>query len=303
MTVSTVPMGDSGLTLARIIPGLMRLPEWGLDTAGLNGWIQACLDLGLTSFDHADIYGGYTCEALFGAALAQTPALRDQMQLITKCGIALVTPNRPHYRVHHYDTSRAHIIASAEQSLRNLQTDRLDLLLIHRPDALMDADEVAAALHALKQSGKVLHFGVSNFMPFHFDLLQARVDFPLVTNQIEYSVLQMNAQFDGTLDQAQHLRRPPMIWSPLGGGGIFGGGDAKAQRVRRTLGQIAEELGNVGIDQVALAWLMQHPAKPLPVLGTGKLERIQAAVDAERLMLDKQQWFLIWEASMGQEVP
>lgn len=303
MTVSTLQMADSPLVLSRIIPGLMRLLEWNLSKDELTRWIYACLEMGITSFDHADIYGGYQCEAAFGEALAHTPSLRDKIQLITKCGIALVSPQRPQHKTHHYNTSKAHILASVEQSLKNLHTDHIDLLLIHRPDPLLDADEVAAAMVALKQSGKVLHFGVSNFLPFHFDLLQSRLDFSLVTNQIEFSVAHLDPLFDGTLDQAQRLRVPPMVWSPLGGGALFNGTDAKSERLRAALQTIADEIGASSLDQVALAWLLMHPAKPLPVLGTGKLERIRSAVAAENLRLNRDQYFTIWEASMGHEVP
>lgn len=301
MPCSRTPMHDD-FSMSRIIPGLMRLFAWELTADALNRWIESCVALGCTTFDHADIYGDYRCEAAFGAALARTPGLRDRIQLVTKCGIALLSPNRPATHVHHYDTRRAHILASAERSLRNLQTDRIDLLLVHRPDPLMDADEVAAALTTLRHAGKVRHCGVSNFLPFQFDLLQDRLDFPLITNQIEFSVSHMEAITDGTLDQAQRLRRPPMVWSPLAGGNLWTRQDAKSLRLRRVLTDIATPRG-VALDQVALAWVLMHPARPLPVLGTGRLQRIAAAVEAESLTLDRQEWFAIWEASAGHEVP
>ncbi len=303
MAVSYVTMGDQGLKLSRIIPGLMRLLSWNMSRDELTGWIQACCDMGITTFDHADIYGGYQIEAAFGEALAAAPGLRDKLQLVTKCNIALVNPNRPQNRVHHYDSSRKHILESVENSLRNFQTDTIDLLLIHRLDALMDADEVAETFHELRQAGKVRFFGVSNFPPSHYSLLQSRLDFPLATNQIEFSVTHMQPLEDGTLDQCQQLRTPPMIWSPLGGGDLFTSTDERSQRLRRALGMIADELGGAGIDQVALAWVMKHPSKPLPVLGTGRLERIQVAVEAETLELTRQHWYMIWEASKGYEVP
>ncbi len=302
----TLTMHAHGPTVSRIIPGLMRLMEWNLDAPGLLNWIEAVLDMGITSFDHADIYGPYRSEEHFGAALALKPALRQKMQLITKCGIKLMADNRPQHTVHSYDTSRAHILASVEQSLRNLHTDYIDVLLIHRSDPLMDADEVAAAFTTLKSQGKVRYFGVSNFLPWHFDLLQSRLDMPLVTNQVELSVLHLDALHDGSLDQAQRHRIAPMIWSPLGGGALFReDGGERAARVRGVLAELNEELGADGIDQVALAWAMKPPANPLPVLGTGRLERIRsanAAVDlAERMSRD--QWFRVWEASAGHEVP
>ncbi len=167
----------------------------------------------------------------------------------------------------------------------------------------MDADEVAEAFGALRAAGKVRHFGVSNFMPWQFHLLQSRLDYPLVTNQIELSVLALEPLHDGTLDQAQRLRVPPMAWSPLAGGRLFDPYDERAGRVRATLETAGRELGGAAADQVALAWLLRHPARVLPVLGTGRLERVQAATHAEGLALDRQQWFAIWEASAGREVP
>ncbi|HEX2621792.1 MAG TPA: aldo/keto reductase [Phototrophicaceae bacterium] len=303
MTVSYVKMGNSDLTFSRIIPGLMRLLEWKLSKEELSRWIHVCYEMGITTFDHADIYGSYRCEEVFGEALALTPSLRNKFQFVTKCGIALVSPNRPDHTIRHFITSKEHIIASAERSLRNLHTDHLDVLLIHRPDPLMNADDVAAALIELKKSGKVLYFGVSNFLPFHFDLLQSRLDFPLVTNQIEFSVTHTEPFYDGSLDQAQRLRLPPMIWSPVGGGKLFTSDDERSVRVRSALQKVADEIDGASLDQIALAWTMQHPAKPLPVLGTGKLERIKAAIDAEDIQLTRQQWFTIREASAGPEIP
>ena len=303
MTVSRIQLTDNGPEFSRLVAGVWRLGEWGMDTRGLLGFIHGCLDLGITTFDNADIYGGYTCEGLFGAALAAEPGLRDRLELVTKCGIQLVTPNRPGNRVHHYDTSRDHIVAAAENSLLELNTDRLDLLLIHRPDPLLDADKVAEAFGALWAAGKVRHFGVSNFLPWQFDLLQSRLDFPLVTNQIELSALHLAPLHDGTLDQAQRLRVPPMAWSPLAGGRLFDAYDERAGRVRAALEGVGRELGGAAVDQVALAWLLRHPARVLPVLGSGKVERIHAAAMAEGLRLDQQQWFAVWEASAGREVP
>jgi predicted oxidoreductase len=303
MPVSQIAMGSSDLHLSRIIPGLMRLMQWNLSPQELLGWINTCLDMGITSFDHADIYGSYRCEAAFGDALALDPAIRDRIQIVTKCGIALVSSNRPAHTVHHYNTTKAHILTSVENSLRNFQTDRIDLLLIHRPDPLMDADEVAAAIHTLRQEGKVLHFGVSNFMPMHFDLLQSRLGIPLVTNQIEFSVSHMEPFYDGTLDQAQRLRTPPMAWSPVGGGDLFTSNDEKSVRLRAALEKVAKAHGDVPLDTVAIAWILKHPANVIPVLGTGKLERIRTAAAAEDITLEHQEWFSIWEASAGHEVP
>ena len=210
------------MKLPPVVAGVWRLNEWKLDTTALVRWIEQALELGITSFDHADVYGGYSVEAAFGTALAASPGLRERLQLVTKCGIKLISPARPSHRIKSYDTSRAHITASVENSLRALRTDRIDLLLIHRPDALMDADEVAQTFGQLRAAGKVLHFGVSNHTPSQFALLHRRL--PLVTNQIELSPLQLQALSDGTLDQCTDLGLRPMIWSPLGGGRLFTAG-------------------------------------------------------------------------------
>jgi predicted oxidoreductase len=300
--MSRIQLTDGGPTFSRIVAGVMRLREWGMDTAALLDFVHQCLDLGITTFDHADIYGSYTCEELFGQALAAEPLLRGRIELVTKCGIQLLSPNRPGTRVHHYDTSRQHIITSAENSLRNLRTDRLDLLLIHRPDPLMDADEVAEALNSLRASGKARHFGVSNFMPWQFHLLQSRLDFPLATNQIELSVLHLDPLHDGTLDQLQRLRVAPMAWSPVAGGRLFDPRDERAALVRKALEAVGREVGAT-VDEAALAWLMRHPARVLPVMGTGRIGRLREAVAAEAVVLDRQQWFTVWEASAGREVP
>lgn len=300
--MTRIQLTEGGPIFSRIVAGIMRLREWDMDTSALVNFIYQCLDLGITTFDHADIYGSYRVEELFGKALAAEPSLRDRIELVTKCGIQLLSPNRPDTRVKHYDTSREHIIASAERSLRNFRTDVLDLLLIHRPDPLMDADEVAGALGELRAAGKIRHAGVSNFTPRQFDLLQSRLDFPLVTNQIELSVLHLNPLHDGTLDQLQQLRVPPMAWSPVAGGRLFDPTNERARRVRGVLAAVGQELG-ASVDQVALAWLLRHPARVLPVMGTGKIERLREAAAAENVMLDRQQWFAVWEASAGHEVP
>lgn len=303
MTASQINLSASGPQLSRFVAGMMRLPNWQLTTPERDRWIQACLEMGITTFDHADIYGSYTCEQLFGEALAYNPALRRQMQLITKCGIKMVSDNRPSHRLKHYDTSREHILGSVDNSLQMLQTDYIDLLLIHRPDPLMEADEVAQAFTTLKQAGKVLHFGVSNFQPWQFDLLASRLEMPLVTNQVELSVMNMTTLNDGPIDMCHRLRISPMVWSPLGGRDLFESDEAYAVRLRQTLAEIGEALGGATIDQVALAWLLRHPAKIVPILGSSKISRLQKAVETEQFWLTREQWFAIWQASTGTKVP
>ena len=303
MSVSQIDMAKGGPQVSRLALGFWRLVEWGMSDAQLLDLIRTSLDLGITTIDHADIYGDHVCQELFGRALALEPALRERMQLVTKCGIMLVSPNRPQNAFKHYDTSRAHLFASVEESLRALRTDRIDLLLIHRPDVLMDPDEVAEAFTSLRQAGKVLHFGVSNFTPSQFDLLASRLDFPLITNQIEVSVLFLDLLHDGTVDQCLQRGIAPMVWSPLAGGCIFLEDSEQATRVRQALQAVGQELGGAPMDQVALAWLLAHPVRFLPVLGSGKIERIQSAIGAEALHLSREQWFAIWSASAGMPVP
>jgi predicted oxidoreductase len=287
------------MTLSPIVAGMWRLNEWKLDTPGLARWIEQTLELGITSFDHADIYGGYSVEAAFGEALAASPGLRDRMQLVTKCGIKLVSPARPSHAVKHYETSHAHITASVENSLRALRTDHVDLLLIHRPDALMDADAVAQTFAQLRAAGKVLHFGVSNHTPSQFALLHRRL--PLVTNQIEFSPLQMTALHDGTLDQAQDLGTPPMIWSPLAGGRLFAAQDEQARRVRDALSALGNERG-VSLATMAYAWLRRHPARPIPITGSGRIDALREAVASLEIELSAEDWNRVWQASMNREV-
>ncbi len=297
-----ISKSTDSIQFSPIALGMWRLNDWGLYGKKLAGWIEEAIDLGFYSFDHADIYGGYTCEEIFGEAMATNPALRQKLQLITKCGIILPTPNRPENKMHKYDTSPRHIINSAERSLRNFRTDYLDLLMIHRPDPLMNPHEVAAAFYELKQSGKVLFFGVSNFTPSQFNLLQSCLNFPLVTNQVEVSLLQLKTLYDGTLDQCIMHGIRPMAWSPFGGGRLFSGESPEIQRLRNELEKIAARFNGAAIDQIALAWLLQHPAGIVPVLGTGNMDRIRGAKGALELPLTHDHWFSILTAALGREV-
>ena len=311
-TTARIHLHAQGPDFSRIAFGCWRLVEWGLDARGLCTLVESCLDMGITTFDHADIYGDYQCEQRFGEMLAGSPALRARMQLVSKCDIRLVSQRRPANLRHSYDTTAAHIRASAEHSLRVLHTDHLDLLLLHRFDPLMDADEAAGALDGLVHAGKVRHVGVSNFTPSQFELLAARLKAPLVTNQLELSPLNLAPFLDGTLDQCQRLRIAPMAWSPLGGGRLgatpaaapdAAGVDERAARVRTALAKVAAELGAASPEQVAYAWLLRHPARILPVTGSGRIARVREAVGALTLPLTREQWFDVWCASTGAPLP
>jgi predicted oxidoreductase len=279
------------------------LATWKLSDERLLSLLVASLDLGITTLDHADIYGDHTCEGLLGRALGLQPSLRQRLQLVGKCGIKPASPNRPENKVKHYDTSKAHILGSVEASLQALHTDYLDLLLLHRPDPLMQPDEVAEAFSQLRQEGKVRHFGVSNFASWQVHLLGSRLPFPLVTNQVELSLLALDVLHDGTLDQCLRLHMTPMVWSPLAGGRIFSSDEPPARRVRQALREIGEELNMASLDQVALAWLFTHPANVLPVLGSNNLDYLRSAAAANDLRLTRQQWFQLLEAAAGRPVP
>jgi predicted oxidoreductase len=291
--------GPERLQLSRVVAGMWRMAEWGMTVEQRIAFIEQCLALGVTSFDHADIYGGYAVEGLFGEALRAQPSLRDRIELVSKCGIKLVSPLRPGNSIQHYDTSREHIIASAEESLRQLHTDRLDLLLIHRPDPLMQFDEVAEAFLDLRAAGKVLHFGVSNFSRHQFESLDRRIG--LATNQVEFSPMHVAPMFDQTFDGLQNFGVAPMIWSPLAGGRLFSATDAHAENLRLVIKGIADRLGQP-FTSVVFAWIMQLPSRPIPITGSGRIEAVAVAVAGTTFTLSRPDWFTILRAARGHEV-
>lgn len=289
----------NGLELSRIVAGMWRMVEWNMTVEQRIALIEQCIAMGVTSFDHADIYGNYGVEGLFGEALRAQPSLRDRIQLVSKCGIKLLSNKRPEHRIQHYDTSAAHIVASSEESLRQLHTDRLDLLLIHRPDPLMDFDEIADAFTRLKQAGKVLHVGVSNFSRHQFEVLNRRVE--LATNQVEFSPLHVAPMFDETFDGLQDLGVNPMIWSPLAGGRLFTSNEANAENLRLVVKEIADRL-HQPFASVIFAWIMQLPSNPIPLTGSGRIEAIAVAVAGTGFRLSRTDWFAILRAARGHEV-
>ena len=288
------------LSLSRLVYGMWRLgDDENTSPAHVQAKVEACLAQGITTMDQADIYGGYAAEALFGAALRAAPGLRDQIEIVTKCDIVAPVGRHSAARVKYYDTSAAHITASVEASLREMATDRIDLLLIHRPDPLMDACETGACLDALVASGKVRSVGVSNFRPWHFTLLQSAMKTPLVTNQIEISLRAHEPFTNGDVAFHQERGLPVMAWSPLAGGSLLSGSDGP---LRAALHRIAAEQG-VDWTAVAVEWLLRHPARILPVLGTNSLERIAKISDALRVEMDRQTWFELYTHALGHEVP
>ncbi|USD44120.1 aldo/keto reductase family oxidoreductase [Vibrio sp. SCSIO 43135] len=301
--VAKVTMAQQGPEFSELVQGYWRLAEWGMTPQQRLTFLKQHIELGVTTVDHADIYGGYECEKLFGEGLALDKSVRDQIEIVTKCDINLCGDKTPERKINHYDTSAAHIYQSVNNSLERLGVDEIDVLLIHRPDALMDADEVAEAFSELHKVGKVKHFGVSNFTPRQFELLQSRLGKPLVTNQVEINPLNFDVVHDGTLDQLQMQRTRPMAWSCLGGGSIFSGDTEQAKSVRDQLEAIRQEVGAASIDQVIYAWVRRLPSKPLPIIGSGKIERVQTAVDALNIELTREQWYRVWVASKGHGVP
>jgi predicted oxidoreductase len=277
-----------GLECSRIIAGAWR---WNLvDSAMIEKLIRTSLDEGITTFDHADIYGDYSNEKLFGDALRKNPAIRKDMQLVTKCGIKLLSSRQPDTWIKHYDTSKENILNAVNTSLKNLSTDYIDLLLIHRPDPLMDPEEVADVFGLLKQNGKVLHFGVSNFTAAQFELLQSCLPFPLITNQLEISLSKLDTLFDGTVDVMMKHKSSPMAWSPLGGGKLL---SSQQNLWNKKEKYCATET------QLSLAWLLRHPADIFPVIGTTQPERIKESAQAINIKLDRQDWFEMLKAARG----
>ncbi|WP_194726845.1 aldo/keto reductase [Noviherbaspirillum malthae] len=289
-----------GPEFSRVVLGLWRIADWNMSPAQRLSLVEQALDLGITTIDHADIYGDYEGERLLGEALALVPTLRERIEIVSKCGIRLISANRPAHRLKHYDTGREHVIASVENSLTALRVEYLDLLLIHRPDPLMDADEVAEAFTTLRRDGKVRHLGVSNFTPAQFELLASRM--PLMTNQIELSVMQTDAMYDGTLDQCQRLRIAPMAWSALAGGRLFNEKGPRAERLRSVLTSIADRHG-VSTATVAYAWILRHPSRPLVLTGSQRIEAMREAVAATGMALSREEWYSILTASTGTSVP
>lgn len=288
-----------GVELSRLVYGMWRLGD-DADTspAHVQAKVETCLEQGITTMDQADIYGDYGAEALLGAALKAAPGLREKIEIVTKCDIVAPIGKYADKPVKYYDTSRAHIEASIDASLSNMNTEVIDLLLIHRPDPLMDHNETGAALDAAVASGKVRAVGVSNFRPWDWTLLQSAMSTPLATNQIELSLAAHAPFTDGDLAFLQERGIPPMAWSPLGGGHLLAGSDPALQKALST---VAKAQG-VDIPAVAVAWLLAHPARILPVMGTNTLSRIATISDALKVQMDRETWFTLYTAALGREV-
>ena len=289
----------SKITFSRIIAGTMSWGNWGkkFNSNEMISLINRCLEQQITTFDHADIYGDYTTETEFGRAFKQSNISRNDIQLISKCGIAYVSPNRSN-KIKHYNYSKDYILKSVETSLKNLETDYLDALLLHRPSPLMNPDEIMEAIAKLGQEGKIKSFGVSNFTPSQVELIASEV--PVELNQIEFSLTHNNPMFDGTLDQMMTKNMTPMAWSPLGT--VFKEDTEQTRRIHKCLGSLLDKYSATE-DQLLLAWILKHPSNIHPVIGTTNKKRIKDANDALKINLELEDWFSILVASQGHKVP
>lgn len=289
----TIP---GGVELSRIVYGMWRVTHDDTSTTHVRAKIEACLAQGVTTIDQAAVYGGYTAEAILGDCLRASPGLRDRLEIVTKCGIVVPTGRHAEARVKHYDTSAAHIAASVDHSLQAMGIDHIDLLLIHRPDPLMDHEATGRALDDAVKSGKVRTAGVSNFRPHDWTLLQSAMATPLATNQIEVSLMRPEPFADGDIAFLQERGIPPMAWSPLGGGALFREGEPGD-----TLSKIARRDG-VDETAVAIGWLLTHPSGILPIMGTNRIERIEAFGDALKVQMDRETWFELYAAALGRDI-
>jgi len=276
--------------------------NWGiwdknLSISEMENTINICLENSITTFDHADIYGSYTTEAAFGKAFASSEINREVLQFVSKCGIQHISENRPN-KIKHYDYSKEYITWSVENSLKNLQTDYLDVLLLHRPSPLMQADEIAEAVAKLKAEGKILDFGLSNFTASQTELIRQKTE--ISYNQIQFSATNYEPMLDGSLDYMQINNILPMSWNPLGM--VFRADNEQTRRLKKLLASLVLKY-HFGADTILLAWILQHPANVIPVAGTVNVARIQLLMKATELKLEKEDWFAIWTESRGDEVP
>ena len=288
------------IKLSRVIQGYWRLNSWNLSKNELVDFIQKRIDIDVTSSDHADIYGDYTCEELFGDALKVDKSLRKKLQIITKTGICLKS-SKNNFQINHYNNKFDHIIKSLEQSLKNFSTDYIDLLLIHRPSPLMDIEQISKAFNLLKKSGKVNNFGVSNFEPKTFKLLQSALDFKLVTNQIELSPLNFDNLENGTVEFLELEKITAMIWAPLAGGAIFDD-SPKNKQIRKSLNLIKEKYQAKSIEEIIYAWIAKLPLKTNIIVGSREIERLKFAQNGVNLELSDEDWFILRKAFYQKDV-
>lgn len=303
--IPRLPLAANGPTFSRLIYGTWRILDDAATATPENllARLHACLELGITTLDTAEIYGLYKVEEFMGETLRREPGLRDRFEIVTKAGIYVPCEFHPDRKTAHYNATAARLVKSAEKSLRLLGTDRIDLFLVHRPDWLTSADETAEGLNKLMREGKILHAGVSNYNVHQVELLNARLDRPLVTNQIEFSLLHMDPIFDGTADQCQRLGMRPMAWSPLAQGRLMSLEDPATVRVHAKAAELSAKYDGASLDQLAYAWILAHPSQPLPIIGTNKLDRLQSTAKSTAIQLEREDWYALWEAAQGRQIP
>jgi predicted oxidoreductase len=292
-----------GPAFSAMVYGTWRMLDDGSSLQDINRRLHRCVELGITTIDTAEIYGLYAVEEALGQALALSPGLRDQLQIVTKAGIYVPCDAAPDRKVAFYDTTRAQLIRSLDRSLELIGTDQIDLFLVHRPDWLTSVDDTAAGLNSLLDAGKIRSAGVSNYSPSQFDALGAHLTQPLVTNQVEFHLLHMDPIFDGTFDQCQQQQFQPMAWSPLAGGRIFDQSNDAAVRLVAAATTMSAQYDGATLEQLAYAWIMAHPSRPLPVIGTNKIERIESAAAAANIKLSREDWYALWIAAKGHGIP
>ncbi len=287
------------ISYSKIIAGTMTWGSWGknLTKDQMTDLIGYCVEKGITTFDHADIYGGYDNEEAFGKAFLQSSIPRERIQLITKCGIQYVCKTREN-KVKHYDYSKEYIIWSAERSLSKLKTDYLDLFLLHRPSPLMQPDEIAEAILYLQKEGKIREFGVSNFSPVQIALIESVL--PVSANQVEFSLTAEKLMYDGTFDDCIIHNRTALAWSPLGS--YFRKDNKRRKRIKKVLKRLKKKY-EADSSQILLAWILNHPSRVHPVVGTTNKERLKASVEATKIDLQMEDWFLLLVTSQGHKVP
>lgn len=303
--IPRVSLSPQGPDFSRLVYGTWRFLDDAetSNSADLLKRLHACLDLGITTLDTAEIYGLYRVEEFIGETLRKEPGLREKFEIVTKAGIYVPCDFHPDRKVAFYNTTAARLVKSAEKSLRLLGTDYIDLFLVHRPDWLTSADETAEGLNRLLKEGKIRSAGVSNYNVHQFDLLNSRVDQPLVTNQIEFSLLHMDPLFDGTADQCQKHGIKPMAWSPLAQGSLMNPSLEASARLYSKAAELSDKYNGATLDQLAYAWIMAHPSKPLPIIGTNKMERLIATAKAAGITLEREDWYALWEAAQGRNIP
>ena len=296
-------LAASGPECSRLVYGTWRLLDTKPTAQDINRRLHACVELGITTIDTAEIYGLYEVEQQLGAGLALSPGLREQLEIVTKAGIYVPCSYRPERRTAHYNATAARLVKSLEKSLRLLGTDRVDLFLVHRPDWLTRADDTAAGLNGLLRDGKIRAAGVSNHSASQFDLLNSYMAQPLATNQIEFHLLRPDPIDDGTLHQCEKRGVLPMAWSPMAGGRIFDRSDPAAARLAAAAASMSSRYDGATLEQLAYAWILAHPSHPLPIIGTNRLERLRSAAMADAIVLEREDWYALWEAAQGRQVP